>query len=479
MRGIASQNSCLGKYSLALAAAIGLCLVYVPSFTIIGIALFVGLLLVVAAGVRYRISNYGAYVAYWVVTLVNELSFRIRPVSFILSGSYVDSVAILKIASVAMAGLYAVWLVGLGRQRLDLFLRRPLAWVTALIGLGALSVLWSVAPIFTAYRVVELSIVLILILRLCSGIDSHVQFARISLLLLLPPICVGLLNGAWNIGAEITHETLSHVLSEAPRMFRDNIAAAIAAVLTVASFSYVMAGKSFGLRAWPWFILGIVSLGLFDSTASTFACTAGIGVVLVGQRRFWFGVIFLTGAFIAGVLFDPSTERWWDIIFSGKSERRVYTISGRLPLWEAMWEYAWEQPMGFGFAAGDRFTLFTLRPSIGFEAIHAHNGFISIWFGTGWLGLVLVLGAFGALWWYGFASLRGAESNFRSAWLGMITVLSVNNLTILGVGGWYNPAWVPFLAMLIFASRRAGDTFAQGEDDPGIRRSSRRVVMRR
>ena len=147
-------------------------------------------------------------------------------------------------------------------------------------------------------------------------------------------------------------------------------------------------------------------------------------------------------------------EHAWSLMFGSRDEASVYGLTGRVRLWEAIWEFGREEWKGFGFASERVVVPLLSREIGGFSTTHAHNGFIAAWLGTGWIGVALLLAAFWELWRYGVTWCWRERSRLGPAWVGVVTVLTMNNLTVLGIGGWYNPTWIPFIAMLAFMGMR-------------------------
>ena len=137
----------------------------------------------------------------------------------------------------------------------------------------------------------------------------------------------------------------------------------------------------------------------------------------------------------------------------------VISLTGRVPLWEALLPYVAERPLegwGFGgFWTGERFL--TIEAVVRWPAVVAHNGFFDELLATGLIGLVLFL----ALW---FRGIRTSVRLSRASGLSedrFITYLLVTflllNLTQSIMQTWFQyPFYVALTALFIGASRAQG-----------------------
>jgi len=102
---------------------------------------------------------------------------------------------------------------------------------------------------------------------------------------------------------------------------------------------------------------------------------------------------------------SDSIAAWMPYLSIGDGLRNITTLSGRLPLWQALLRYAGQRPyVGYGFGAfwgPSRFA--EVFAATQWHAVVAHNGFLDEILATGLVGLALQL----TFWFYGmYISLK-------------------------------------------------------------------------
>jgi exopolysaccharide production protein ExoQ len=81
---------------------------------------------------------------------------------------------------------------------------------------------------------------------------------------------------------------------------------------------------------------------------------------------------------------------------------RDATLSGRMAIWDAVWQRILERPwFGYGYAAfwrGWTGPSFEVSAAVQFLVFHAHNGYLDVWLQTGLVGLLFFAAAYGRAW---------------------------------------------------------------------------------
>jgi O-antigen ligase len=142
------------------------------------------------------------------------------------------------------------------------------------------------------------------------------------------------------------------------------------------------------LRRARWWLLPVVLVNAAmvwysNSAVSLIVLTTGIAFVLILQRR-WIAITIcgtaLVVALVVGAAVGP--ERAWGMLLGllGRSP----DLTGRVDLWAETLRQAVARPL-FGHGAGVNPDLSELT-----SAIHAHNGFVQIFFDRGLVGFVLL-----------------------------------------------------------------------------------------
>ncbi len=112
------------------------------------------------------------------------------------------------------------------------------------------------------------------------------------------------------------------------------------------------------------------------------------------------------------------------------SSQTTYSLTGRVPLWEALWVDIEQHPLvGVGFGAyWNPANLIRVQSEVGFPAVVAHNGFIDELLATGAVGLTLLL----IFWAYaGYAAIKRVRQGDNLGWLVILFILLylLSNLT--------------------------------------------------
>lgn len=134
-------------------------------------------------------------------------------------------------------------------------------------------------------------------------------------------------------------------------------------------------------------VLALVSLILSTSTGAYVAVLAGIAIAfLFSRKRIYVVVAVLVGVFLT--IYEDMADKIMQIVFTGKDETAIETVSGREVLWDMIREYAMQRPwFGWGFGGVERAITFEGEMA----AMDAHNSYLGIWGGLGFVGCGLGL----------------------------------------------------------------------------------------
>ena len=114
-------------------------------------------------------------------------------------------------------------------------------------------------------------------------------------------------------------------------------------------------------------------------------------------------LLYAVGLGLAAIIWKYETIR--NVLITNE------TFSGRVPLWQALINMGLNKPLGFGYGnfwVGENYPSGKIWEIVQWEPPTAHNGYLDIWLGLGWVGL----GACFAI--LGYASYR----HFKHAWTG-------------------------------------------------------------
>lgn len=267
-----------------------------------------------------------------------------------------------------------------------------------LIGITITSAIWSQAPSLTLRRSIAL------LLATLYGWLLAVRYPFATVLRLLG-WAMAIITSASIVSIALG---MDWALMDAPFagewqgvMFHKNALGRIA-VIAIIVFTALVRQET-----WPWRILWlllassafilVIGSGSASAIVVLFAVicvgiTVWIVTLLSGNER-WQGVFLGIGIIVPlGILVFfhlPEIAR-----FLGRS----VTLTGRLPLWEALLSIGWKQPLlGYGFGAfwlgsGQMMPIDIALMRLRFPwAGHAHNGFIDTWLEVGLIGLLLIV----------------------------------------------------------------------------------------
>jgi hypothetical protein len=241
-------------------------------------------------------------------------------------------------------------------------------------------------------------------------------------------------------------------------IFRSNTGGAISALLIVYSLNQSLICKRKVPKA-VWF-LAIFSFYTYGSLASIISLTASLPVLFLKRMNKLFrraAILIVVGAMVLVFIISPkliSVDYWAKPVASvfNKQPHHIITITGRVPLWEALWFETKNHPWGFGFAAAERLlTVSIINPhDIGWSATQAHSGYWSVWIGVGWLGLIPLIILIIAL----LLESNQLVYHWRTFSLCTLLLILINNWTINGIGGSMNPVWMVIMVISCFPPNR-------------------------
>jgi len=413
----------------------------VATSAILGIALGRFELRADLAPIRRRRSSvsFALLLLYAAATLI---TFQVREDREALFTEGLSAQNRIQVVVVLLAAVWGFFLVTSRRVVVSEAFAGPRVWVTLLLLLYAVAVLWAITPALSLFRVVELSMLWILSLHTFSNPDAR----RRLLILLIAMVSLGLVSAA------VSRGTLNVFGSN---FTRSNSLAPIAAALLLFSVDAVLR-----LGGSPRRVLGVlVSLWLFirfDSLATTGALVIAGGVFIAwrvrGKSARVVALTVIAAGFVIALLeprFGPNAMLSRLGSSYGREEVLVTNWTGRVPLWEFMLADVNEHLLGFGLAADRLVSLRDTAGEIGWDALHAHSGFMAAIYAGGPIALFLVAGWVAAT----YRLFRHSSRPNRSVGLAVVTLLVVNNFTVVGFGGTASPSWLLMMAITVSSGR--------------------------
>ena len=143
-------------------------------------------------------------------------------------------------------------------------------------------------------------------------------------------------------------------------------------------------------------------------------------------------------------------------IFTGVFGKDV-TLSGRTEVWSYVWDMIYQRPwLGYGYGAlwvdWNSESNYVWK-AVNWEAPNAHNGFLEVWLGIGFIGLFvfllhLLINLFRSLSMIQF--LRSAESSFPFLLILLMLLASITESLLLTRNGIY---WILYVSVTLYLSR--------------------------
>jgi hypothetical protein len=358
---------------------------------------------------------------------------------------------------IILAFCWSFYLVLWNRIKISQALTGARFWITIIIIIYLVSALWSVWPVFTIYRCLELLALWIIVIHIFSKPSTYDLFGKFliwtNLIILIGTIIANIREPLYFVDIrEYLH------IKNWFGIFRSNTGGAISAVLIVylLNQSFILKKKTYKV-VW---LLAIFSFLSFGSLASVISLFVSLPILFLKRmKKLLRGatLLIIFGAMVLVFIISPKltcVDNWIDPVasFFKKQPHHIINLSGRIPLWGALWSETKNQPWGFGFAAAERlFTVIIINPTeIGWEATQTHSGYWSAWIGAGWLGLISLIFFIITLW----LQKQQLSYHVRPFFLCTLVLLIINNWTIYGIGGFMNPIWIVIMVLSCFPPQK-------------------------
>jgi len=266
-------------------------------------------------------------------------------------------------------------------------------YITILLGLCAISSLWSVAPTTTLVRSVAIignSLFGIYFatryslkqqLRLLSWTFGIAIVLSLLFVVGLPKygIMSGLHAGTWR--GIYTHKNV------------------LGKVMILSSIVFLLTSlneRKNKFLLWGGFVFSIILLLMTKSSSSLINFIIIMTILLILRTlRLRYLLLFPVLSFLAivGEFFYLWLVANTETILSSMS--KTSDLSGRGPLWDAVLDMIWQRPwLGYGFSVfwkSSDAPATTVWSIVGWEAPNAHNGLLDLWLDLGLLGLTIFL----------------------------------------------------------------------------------------
>jgi O-antigen ligase len=337
---------------------------------------------------------------------------------------------------------------------------RAVLGITGYVGVAAISVLYSVAPVVTAGKVFEL-LVAMMIVASCLGSDTpSVELRRMIkfVLYLEGTLLLTALAGFFllpSLFAQVqTRPGFVFTATMAAPYAHPNVLAATGGALAAYGLaSFFAASDRHARRGWmALYVASTIAIVLSSGRQGVVIWVCVTAVLLATYRR---KVLFTLIVPATAVVMTWFGEEIWRAL-NRDAFYNLRTLTGRLSWWQSaiqVWtDHAWT---GYGFGAGGRFVALA---AIGSRASNVHSGYLEALVGVGLLGLLpfgfalLVTG----LWVVGCLRRR-----IDVPYAILLLPLALHTAVDLGFGAWLKPDFVIVACLAGMAdlahSKRAAD----------------------
>jgi O-antigen ligase len=299
------------------------------------------------------------------------------------------------------------------------------------------STAWSIEPLATFGKSVELFIALAIVLHLCRRPDALDALDGLRHLLLLTISSIGLLaisGYLLDIDAFVTHRPgiLTSTTAEAPFLSGNGVGY-ISSALLLSVFAEWQSGRLPRNSAMRQMAYASFLFLFAGSRTSLVILTLGIGAVLLRKSKALFAV--------SAICFTAALFVFWDkvlkVIHNNQVQSNFETLSGRTIMWAAALRYWLERPLiGYGGGSGGKYVIAHLSNQSLQVLRSLHDGFLEALTGLGVLGFVLAMTLFVAV---SFSTVRWwKRAPQRAGMYVLIIHIWLTTLMSIGVLGWMN-----------------------------------------
>lgn len=377
----------------------------------------------------------------------------------------------IEVGITVVAGLWATFLVITRRMPFFRLIQGAGFWIVTLVALYSLSTLWSVWPDLTLYKSLELGVFWVIIAHLFATGPWRDALERLALWAVIGSALPFIVQGTGNFTRGLVGA------------FYSNGGAMMAGALLLIALHRLLTRRDMTAKALT--ILALAAMLLFHSFTTYLSVVMALPALfvlgLMPQATRMATAFMICGIVVAGVsIVYLATQAEPHLVAAiggaaGKDADQIGSLTGRLPLWEALWEVSRDQPLGTGFLAMERMIPEIIsQDSVGWAAAHSHNGFLSAWLAAGFLGLGVLVFFTVAL----CFQIVGLDVEARALAIPFVLFALVNNMSYPAFGGRLNGAWLMVMGVAFATGARGVRPVEEGERHAPAARPVARPVAR-
>ncbi|CAO4177240.1 O-antigen ligase family protein [Methylorubrum populi] len=286
-----------------------------------------------------------------------------------------------------LTGLYLVARIAADRRILLVPFSMPYLPFTLMILVNGLSTAWSIVPIYTAYRTVELTIFYLAVILIFDRVDIERRLANLFALFTVVWLVAVTPIILENLASGIVFSSAKHNIIP----------------FLCAAHAFLVIFDARVRHRGPHLLLALVGFVIAGSAASTGALVAaapGMMVASPHRRLRILGLVLFALIFVVfivlmlGLSAFPGLLDLLSVVLQ-KPAVELAGATGRGTFWPLFIEGTKDHLLGSGFSAADRFIQLLVPPADYMEALgpegmaiqSSHNMLLSAWAGTGLVGL--------------------------------------------------------------------------------------------
>lgn len=354
----------------------------------------------------------------------------------VIEYSTVDASSLVAIAMVAVS-LVAVMVAPWVRDALQRAWSGSLKYLLIYYLLSMASALWSLGPMYSLYRSVEVASQLVLAVVIIAPFARDFLWAERAF-----------------IGSSLAIISMSVVMNVliaeqvSLLALHTNVYSSVAAMLCVYATGEWLGGVAPDRkRLLKWTAIAAAFFCMLGTSAgSNVSLLVGLASMAFMQRLYsrpllLMGIVLL---FLIALLSGAVDKFLWDVLLFGKQKESVGMLTGRLYLWDAYIAAIKNEPvLGYGFAIVSR-----IGEQFGtVSTTNAHNGFLEIMLGSGLVGAAAITFWLGGMAFEWLGCMGKGRPGSVGVGAAMLTVC-VNNNTIPIFGGIWNVTSTAFFLLL-------------------------------
>jgi O-antigen ligase len=312
----------------------------------------------------------------WVFLVFSFASFRLREASDLWTSGGFDQQVKFQVVSWLFLGVLALLLLITKKADLGLLRRGPLLFYCGFVLMAIISALYSLSPILTLFRSLQLAIAVVLVISTRQRLYDLYFYITVFVIL----NWVAFLAGFLHVGDPTTEWRLGSVFGS------PTILGTVSAVGAVGVFSHAQE-KTISKLWWPVLIVLALTTFLSGSRSAMAGLILGSLIVLALRRRVLI-ILAISSLVTFSLFFDEVRSGLWHYYNRGQSAIQVRSMSGRDIIYQSAVKRMDSSLIGGeGFMSARKKLLVDTETQV---ETHAHNIYLDAYLNLGLIGCFFV-----------------------------------------------------------------------------------------